>query len=254
MDTQLKTVAIIQARMGSTRLAGKVLSDIAGKTMIERVIERTCSARLIDKTIVAISNDHQDDVLASYLEKLSIPVFRGSSNDVLKRFYDCASQHNADIIVRITADDPLKDARIIDHAIKLMTTGNFDYCSNTLEPSYPEGLDVEVLRFSALEAAHNNAVLASDREHVTPYIWKNPEQFMIHNFKSERDLSSWRWTVDKAVDIKFMNRVFEHFEDQPLVSYVDVIAWLDNNPDVLNINSGILRNEGYLNSVKMEKS
>jgi spore coat polysaccharide biosynthesis protein SpsF len=250
----LRTVAIIQARMGSSRLRGKVLADIAGKTMLQRVIERVAAARGVDKIVVATTNAREDDILVERLNnQATCEVFRGSVDDVLSRFFECAKLHRAEIVVRVTADDPLKDPQIIDKAISLLKADpTLDYCSNTIEPSYPEGLDIEVIRFSSLERAHVDAQLASDREHVTPYIWKHPDLFNVLNFKSDRDLSDWRWTVDKPEDIEFMRRVFEEFRDYPLVPYQDVIAWLDLNPQIRLINSGISRNEGYLKSLRLE--
>jgi spore coat polysaccharide biosynthesis protein SpsF len=250
----MKTVAIVQARMGSSRLPGKVLADISGKTMIERVLERVRGAHLVDKIVVATTNEPEDDILVKYLSGLKIcDVFRGSMDDVLSRFYECAKVHEAEIIVRVTADDPLKDPDIIDKAISLIRLDpGLEYCSNTLDPSYPEGLDIEVIRFKALERAHVDAQLASEREHVTPYIWKRPTLFRIWNFKADRNLKDWRWTVDKPADIEFMRQIFNAFEAQPLVSYKDVIAWLDANPDVRKINSDTYRNEGYLKSIHME--
>lgn len=251
----MRTIAIIQARMGSSRLPGKVMSDIAGKTMLERVIERVSASQMVDKVVVATTHASEDDVLIEYLRDSALcDYFRGSVDDVLARFFDCAKFYRADLVVRVTADDPLKDSEIIDKAVNLLCMDpSLDYCSNTLEPSYPEGLDVEVVRFSALHRANAESQLLSEREHVTPYIWKHPELFKILNFKGRRALQDWRWTVDKSEDIEFMRSVFEEFQDQPLVSYRDVIAWLDIHPEVRMINAGTLRNEGYIKSIWNEK-
>jgi spore coat polysaccharide biosynthesis protein SpsF len=252
----MKTTAIIQARMGSSRLPGKVLADLAGTPMLFRVIERVSAARLIDDVVVATTAENEDDVLVDRLRsEAHCKIFRGAVDDVLSRFYLCAKLHHADIVVRVTADDPLKDPEIIDRAVSLLSdNSNLDYCSNTIEPSYPEGLDIEAIRFSALERAHTEARLLSEREHVTPYIWKHPEMFKMRNFKSERNLSGWRWTVDRPEDLEFMRRVFEQFRSDPLVSYQEVVKWLDANPHVAMINSGIKRNEGYLKSLHAEQS
>jgi len=241
--------------MGSSRLPGKVLVDIAGTSMLRRVIERVAAAKSVDEVVIATTTSAEDDVLVEHLQKTTAcNFFRGSVNDVLSRFYFCAKLYRADIILRVTADDPLKDPQIIDRAVSLLHADpNLDYCSNTLQPSYPEGLDIEVIRFQALERAHVEALLASEREHVTPYIWKNNGMFNVLNFKSERDLKDWRWTVDKPEDLEFMQCVYGHFIDRPLVPYEDVIAWLDVNQEVRQLNSGILRNEGYQKSLQMEK-
>ena len=250
----MKIVAIIQARMGSSRLPGKVLADIEGKCMLDRVIERTSAAKLVDKVVVATTTAPEDEALVEHLKNhKQCGVFRGSVDDVLSRFYECAKLYEADIVVRITADDPLKDPQIIDKAINLLNVNpGLDYCSNTIEPSYPEGLDVEAVRFKALERAYFEARLASERKHVTPYIWKNTELFKVYNFKSDKDLNGWRWTVDRNEDLVFMRHVFKKFNQQPLVPYQDVIAWLEENPEIRLINAGINRNEGYKKSIELE--
>lgn len=241
--------------MGSSRLPGKVLADIEGKTMIERVIERIAAAELIDNIVVATTDTSEDDELEEYLKEQNIcNVFRGSVNDVLSRFYECAKYYGAEIIVRVTADDPLKDPHIIDKAINLLNMDSeLDYCSNTIVPSYPEGLDIEVIRFNALKRAYFDAQFASEREHVTPYIWKHPDLFNLLNFKFERDLNDWRWTVDRHEDIEFMRSIYKKFKKYPLVHYKEVIDWLDANPQIRQINSGIIRNEGYVKSIKLEQ-
>jgi spore coat polysaccharide biosynthesis protein SpsF len=251
----MKIVGIIQARMGSSRLPGKVLADIVGKPMIRRIVERVSASRLIDDIIVATTVAEEDDVLEEYIQfNLNCRVFRGSVNDVLERYFLCARKYQADIIVRLTADDPLKDPLIIDKAIKfLLDNPTLDYCSNTIEPSYPEGLDVEVIRFSALECAYENAQLLSEREHVTPYIWKQPHKFSTQNFTFDKDLSDWRWTIDKPKDLEFMRCVYTKFNTSPLVLFTDVISWLEQNPDIQKINTGTARNEGYLKSLNMER-
>jgi spore coat polysaccharide biosynthesis protein SpsF len=169
---------------------------------------------------------------------------------VLDRFYRCGAEQQADLVVRITADDPLKDPSVISQAIDIcIDNPDIDYCSNVIEPSYPEGLDVEVLRFSVLARAHAEARLPSEREHVTPYIWKNPQIFRLHNFRYFRDLSGWRWTVDKPADLEFVRIIFGHFACQPLVPFTEVIAYLESNPHVMRINQGTVRGEGYLKSI-----
>jgi spore coat polysaccharide biosynthesis protein SpsF len=254
MEGSMSVVAIIQARMGATRLPNKVLADICGKTLIERVIERTRAARSIDAVIVATTTESADDVLAGFLESRRLcPVFRGSMADVLDRYYQSAKSAGAGTIVRVTADDPLKDPQLMDHAVgELAADPALDYCSNTLEPTYPEGLDIEAFRFAALERAWREARQPSEREHVTPFIWKRADTFKLRNFRNDRDLSAWRWTVDKPADLEFMRAVFQEFPGQPLVRYQDVIRLLEANPHIPGINSGTARNEGYLKSLQSE--
>ena len=251
----MRTVAIIQARLGSSRLPRKVLMDIAGVPMLSRIIKRSAAAKSVDEVVVATTTAPEDDALVAFAEKAEVGVFRGSVHDVLSRYYECAVKHKADRIVRVTADDPLKDPEVIDRAIgHLDDAPDLDYCSNTIEPSYPEGLDIEAFRFSALERTYREAKLLSEREHVTPYIWKHRDLFNTLNFKFDRDLSDWRWTVDKPADIEFMQRVFGHFRDQPLVSFRSVISWLEDHPEIRSINAGTVRNEGYKTSIATENT
>jgi spore coat polysaccharide biosynthesis protein SpsF len=251
----MSVIAIIQARMGATRLPGKVLADIAGTTLLERVIQRVAATRGLDGVLLATTDQSQDDELEDFVTSRDLcPVYRGSMHDVLDRYYQCARRFGADVVVRVTADDPLKDSTILERAIaQLHARADLDYCSNTLEPTYPEGLDIEAFRFIALERAWREARLPSEREHVTPYIWTHPELFRVENFRFERDLSSWRWTVDKPSDLEFMRAVFGHFASEPLVSFRKVIEWLELNPQIRELNTGTLRNEGYLRSIASEK-
>jgi spore coat polysaccharide biosynthesis protein SpsF len=250
----VKVVAIVQARMNSSRFPGKVLADIHGRTMLQCLLDRVKSVKEIDEIVVATSESVEDDVLEQWLDNNNIKCFRGSEHDVLDRFYFCAKEYSADIIVRITADDPLKDPDIIRRAIAIMHNDSvIDYCSNTLAPSYPEGLDIEVFKCSALDDAFHESTLNSDREHVTPYIWRNTEKYNTHNFVFNRDLSSWRWTVDKVVDLEFICKIYHYYKDDPLVPFTKIIEYIDRNPELREINEGIVRNEGYLKSLSIEK-
>jgi spore coat polysaccharide biosynthesis protein SpsF len=242
--------------MGSSRLPGKILADLAGKSMLQRVVERISAAQCIDEIILATTTETSDNELVKYVnDKNLCKIFRGSENDVLSRFYECANLAKADLIIRITADDPLKDPEIISAAVNiLVSNSDLDYCSNTIVPTFPEGLDVEVFRFSTLKRAYDEASLISEREHVTPYIWKHPEMFKLHNLICFKNLSDWRWTVDKPQDLVFMRKVFTYFKDNPLISYKEIISWLEVNPQIISINSSIKRNSGYLESVQSEQS
>ena len=172
---------------------------------------------------------------------------------MLERYYLCAVLYKADVIVRVTADDPLKDPEIIDHAInEFLNDPDLDYCSNTIEPTYPEGLDVEVFSFSALEKSYQNAKLASEREHLTPYITNNKNLFKLKNFVYKEDLSKWRWTVDKPEDFVFVTKIFEYFIDNPNVNYQKIIDYIKLNPYLTDINKGTERMEGYKLSVNNE--
>lgn len=251
----MKVLAIIQARMGSTRLPGKVLAEINGRPLIGFLIDRLRSVPEIDHIVVATTTTPSDDVLAEWLCMEGVDSFRGDSDDVLARFYLCAKKYNPDLVVRVTADDPLKDPSLISEAINHFSTDHdLDYCSNTLRPTYPEGLDIEVFRLKALKYAFEHAKLTSEREHVTPYIWKNTSMFKVKNFEFREDLSAWRWTVDKQSDLNFIRAVLSPFQDSPLVSFEEIICFLKQNTDLLKINADTLRNEGYIKSLEMEKN
>jgi len=254
MEHTLNAVAIIQARMGSTRLPGKVLADIYGKPLLKRLIERVRATPGISRVVVATTTESADDVLADWCSAQAVAVYRGSVDDVLDRFWQCAQQHPAEFIVRVTADDPLKDPEVIAQALALCASSpEVDYASNTLQPTYPEGLDIEVVRFRALERAAREAKLPSEREHVMPYVWKNPDRFVLRGFTMQPDLSHWRWTVDKPADLELVRRIFAHFADQPLVGHQAVIAWLNDNPELLAINAGTIRHEGYFKTLATEQ-
>ena len=254
MAHTLNAVAIIQARMGSTRLPGKVLADICGKPLLQRLIERVRATPGISRVVVATTTESADDVLADWCSAQSVAVYRGSVDDVLDRFWQCAKQHPAEFIVRVTADDPLKDPEVIAQALALCASSpEVDYASNTLQPTYPEGLDIEVVRFRTLERAAREAKLPSEREHVMPYVWKNPDRFVLRGFTMQPDLSHWRWTVDKPADLELVRSIFAHFADQPLVGHQAVIAWLCDNPELLAINAGTIRHEGYFKTLATEQ-
>ncbi len=251
----MNAIAIIQARMGSSRLPGKVLADIAGRPMLQRIVERVRATPGICEVVVATTTNQADDVLVDWCGINTVSVYRGSIENVLDRFWQCAQLHKSELIVRVTADDPLKDPEIIRNALDLCSSScDIDYVSNTLRPTYPEGLDIEVIRYHALERAAIEAAMPAEREHVTPFIWKNPELFELRGFSMEPDLSHWRWTVDKPADLEFVRRIYSHFYDKPFVSYREVIKWLEENPELLTINSGTIRNEGYLKTLSQEST
>lgn len=248
-----KILAIVQARMGSSRAPNKVLTDIAGKPMLAHVLERTARSR-VDGIVVATTTLPTDDVLEQWVLRSGLAaVFRGSDEDVLDRFFECSRRFSPTCIVRVTADDPLKDPKIINRALDLLEENSeLDYCSNTIKPTFPEGLDIEVFRFKALARAHKEAKLPSEREHVTPYIWKNTHIFRTHNFVHDIDISNWRWTVDKPEDFEFMRQLFYAFKDDPEMPYQRLIDYVAQHPRLAAINSRTVRNEGYLKSLAIE--
>jgi spore coat polysaccharide biosynthesis protein SpsF len=246
----MKTVAIVQARMASSRLPGKVLADIAGRPMLDHVVKRARWARLLDLVSVATSEGPADDAVAQFCRDRSISCFRGSEADVLDRYYRAALQLDADVVVRLTADCPLLDPAVIDKVVRFFHEGDYDYVSNTLEPSYPDGLDTEVFRRDALERAWREARLASEREHVTPYIWNHPEVFRVANVRYDRDLAGLRWTVDEPEDLTFVRRIYEHFDPELPFGVDEILAFLAECPELGRVNSKFKRNEGYRASVQ----
>jgi len=245
-------VAIIQARMGSTRLPGKVMAEIAGKPVLWHVVYRVRQAQQVDEVVVATTDKAADQAIIDFASAEGILVFRGSEEDVLDRYYQAAKWIGADVVVRITADCPLIDPQIIDRVIAHYLNGNFDCVSNTHPPTYPDGLDVEVFSFDALEKAWKEARRLSEREHVTPYIWKNLDKFRLSNVENTEDLSHLRWTVDEPQDLEFVRAVYNHL-GRELFNMFDVLNLLKKHPELLEINSRIERNEGYRKSLREDK-
>lgn len=206
-------LAILQARMSSSRLPGKVLKTILDKPILAYQIERIKQSKKIDKIVLATSIGIEDNPLEDLANSLNIDCFRGDLNNVLKRFYDCATLYNADIVVRLTGDCPVIDPQIIDEVVSLHIISNSDYTSNTLYRTFPDGLDVEVLNFKALEKTYQNAVEKEDLEHVTKYIYTNKDKFKLSNYKNDIDYSYIRWTLDNIDDFYFFKHFYEIKKD-----------------------------------------
>jgi spore coat polysaccharide biosynthesis protein SpsF (cytidylyltransferase family) len=238
-------VAIIQARCGSSRLPNKVLMDIAGEPMFNRVVQRARQALTLTEVVLATSTDRRDEPLAALAAQLGVRFWRGSENDVLNRFAEAAHAFNADVVVRLTADCPLLDGAVIDRVVQVFQrTKGVDYASNTLECTFPDGLDVEVIGREALIRAHLEARLPSEREHVTPYIYKHPELFSVRNVTYTPDLSAYRLSVDQEVDLEVVRQIYQHFHEFNF-TFLDVIRFLTENPEVRRLNQNLERNEGY---------
>ena len=246
----MKTVAIIQARMTSTRLPGKVMMDVNGAPMLYHVMARARLASAVDLVTVATTTNATDDTIAEYCKVQRVQCFRGSENDVLDRYYQAAGHFGAEVIVRLTADCPLLDPAVIDRVIETFRAGDYDYVSNTIEVSYPDGLDTEVFSFAALGRAWKEANLISEREHVTPYLWKQPGLFRLANVKNETDFSKLRWTVDEPPDLEIVRRVYHYFGTEPAFGMNDVVALLRTHPELCEINADFERNEGYQKSLR----
>jgi spore coat polysaccharide biosynthesis protein SpsF len=254
MKRTVRVLAILQARMSSSRLPGKVLMDVLGQPMLARQIERIHRASHVDALCVATSIDASDDPIDELCRRMAVAVSRGSLDDVLDRYYRAALPYAPDHIVRLTGDCPLIDPAVIDQAIAMHLGGGFDYTSNTLEPTYPDGLDVEVCSFHSLQIAWREARLASQREHVTPFIKLQPQQFRIGQLRYHRDLSGLRWTVDYQRDMDMVRRVYELLSpSQPTFLMEDILDLLQRHPELRDINTGVQRDEGYLKSIANDR-
>lgn len=245
-------IVIIQARMGSTRLPGKVMKEICGKPILWHVINRVSAAKLVDKVVVATTEDPSDDVIEKWCDANHVDSFRGSSLDVLDRYYNAAKTFYAKTVVRVTSDCPLIDPMLIDKIIERFSEGCYDHVS--VDSSYPDGLDAEVFPMDVLKKAHNEARLSSEREHVTPYIWKNPRKFRLSKLRSDIDLSHLRWTVDDAKDFRLVTEIYEALDIEGRLFYTDdILRLLEERPELSSINSDTMRNEGYAKSLREDK-
>lgn len=236
----MRVVAIIQARTGSTRLPGKVLKEIVGRPMLWHVINRVKTAKLVDKLLLATTTREEDKPVIEIAKGFGIESYAGSEEDVLDRFYQAARKCGADVIVRITADDPFKDPVIIDKMVEifLKNSNKTDYVSNTIKPTYPEGIDVEVFSFKALEKAWRESSYKFDREHVTTYIWRNPREFRLMNVENEKgDLSHLRWTVDTQRDLDFAREIYKKlYGEEKVFSMDEIVSLLESDPKISKMN------------------
>lgn len=242
-------LALIQARMGSSRFPGKVLEDVSGRLMLWRVVSRVHRARKIDEVVVATSNQPGDDPIEQFCCREGIKCFRGSELDVLDRFYQAAKAHSADVVIRTTADCPLIDADVIDKIITRFERGDCDYASNVIHYTYPDGLDTEVFSFEALERAWREASKPSEREHVTPYL--RTSHFRNVNVESELPITAenFRWTVDYPEDLQFVRKVYDSFSGRTAFGYEEVLELLKERPDLAILQPQIIANEGYYKSL-----
>jgi spore coat polysaccharide biosynthesis protein SpsF len=236
----MKVVAIVQARMNSSRLPGKVMLNLNGRTVLSHVLERVKAIPSVDEVIVATTTGKQDRVLCDEALRSGCSYYCGSEDDVLERYYQAATIAEADIVVRITSDCPLLDPEISDNVIKYHLNSGSDYTSNTKVRSYPRGLDVEVFAYRALKQAFELTKEAAQREHVTPYIYGHPELFTIGSYSQDIDYSSYRWTLDTPEDWILIEAIYkELYQAGSLFPFEKIIAFLGDNPALLKINSHI---------------
>lgn len=254
MEKVKKIVCIVQARMSSSRLPGKMLKPLAGKPNIEQVFRQLSFSKRIERSILATSTDAADDRLYEWAAGNNTECFRGNLDDVLDRFYRAAEKSGADILVRVTGDCPLIDPKVIDSVIGLHLEKGFDYTSNVDPPTFPDGYDTEVFNFDALKRAWKDAVLKSDREHVTPFIRNGKDIFKTGNYVSGSHLEHLRVTLDNEEDYRLISLIYEKlYKENKYISLEDVLDFFEKNPESLEINKNIERNEGYKKSLGEDK-
>lgn len=239
----MKIVAIVQARVGSWRLPGKVLEDLAGRSMLSRVVSRLRASRLIDELLVATTILAKDDAIVEECQNCGVSLYRGEENDVLDRYFRAAESRGADVVVRITSDCPLIDPEVTDKTIRAFLQEQPDYASNTIERTYPRGLDTEVFSQNALTQAWQEASELYEREHVTPFIVEHPAQFRVFSVKGDEDYSAHRWTVDTSEDLAFVRMVYSHFRDNEMFSWRDVLKLLEREPTLADLNRLVVQKE-----------
>ena len=234
----MKTVAIVQARMGSTRLPGKVLADVGGRSMLARVVRRTRRSRRLDQVVVATSNGAGDDSIAAECAGLGVDVFRGSEDDVLDRYHRAAAAAAAEVVMRVTADCPLIDPAVIDAAIAAFSAAGVDYASTTADRHLPRGLDVEVFTSEALDRAWHEAHQPYERAHVTPYLYEHPDRFTLLAvaIPAPPGATDHRWTVDTAEDLELVRALYRRFGHDDAFGWRDALAVVEAEPHLAQIN------------------
>lgn len=255
--------AIIQARMNSSRLPGKVLMKIRNRPMLDYLLHQLNYSKKLSKLIIATTTNPKDDIISNYAKNNNLDFFRGKEDDVLDRFYQCAKFYDIDKIVRITSDCPLIDPKIIDKSIEKFETGKYDYLSNAHKKvgnkweynlcGFPLGFSVEIFSFYALEKSWSTAKKMSEREHVTLNIINNPDFYKIGSFKNSQNLSKLRLAIDHQIDFDLIKIIIENFPDDEVFSLSSVSKFLDKNPKLKKMNSGISFDEGYKKSLMNDK-
>lgn len=235
----MKTTAIIQAHMGSTRLPGKVLLNIGNRSMLARVVRRAARARTLSAVIVACSTEPEDEAIVSECARVGVSYFRGSDSDVLDRYYQASRAFPSDAYVRITSDCPVIDPEVIDHVVTHFAQGGFDYASNTVQRTYPRGLDTEVFTSEGLARAWREAREQYQRVHVTPYFYQNPQLFKLGYVTQDVDQNEMRWTVDTPDDLRFITAVYDRLGGRDEFSWHDVLALLERQPELAAINQHV---------------
>jgi len=253
MKSKKKISVVIQARRGSSRLPNKVLAKIQDKPLIWHVINRIKKVKTVEQIILITTSKKEDQILIKIAEKSGIKGDYGSVHNVLKRYYECAVKYNCDPIIRITGDCPLADPALIEKILQIYLKNNYDYVSNVLPPTYPDGLDVEIFSFNTLKKIFKNAKLSSEREHVTAFIHNHKEQFRRFNYRNKIDLSKHRWTVDEKNDLKLIRKIYSKMSPKLTFSMKEILQLISKEPQISEINMDIKRNEGYKKSLRRDK-
>jgi len=237
----MNIVAIIQARMGSSRLPGKVLMDLGGETVLGRVVRRLQRSRHISKIVVATTTVPADEVMVAECDRLEVLCFRGSEQDVLDRYYQAARANAADAVVRVTSDCPLIDPELVDETVEVFRDKHADYASNVFPRTYPRGLDTEVFSFDALDRAWREAREAHQREHVTPYLYEHPQIFKLASLSGAADYSRYRWTLDTREDLELLRAIYSRFDGRDDFSWKEVLRLMEREPELAELNSQVLQ-------------
>ncbi len=244
---------IIQARMGSSRLPGKVLMNLdKANSMLYYVIKQLQNCKSLNKIILATTISEDDEKIVKFSKDMGIDYFRGSVKDVLDRYYKCAKKFSVQTIVRVTSDCPLIDPTIVDRIVEIFNSNSYDYVCMHKPRTFPQGTEPEVFSFSALEKAWQNAEKTSEREHVTPYFYHNPDKFQIFNLTNTENLSHLRWTVDRRNDLEFIKKIISKIKKRPILM-IDILKLLKKEPDLIEINKDHIPDEGYLKSLKEDE-
>lgn len=247
----MRPIAIVQARMRSTRLPGKALLPLGDKTILSSVVERLRFVEGLADVVVATGDSPANDPIRALCQAEGIPCFSGSEDDVLDRYYHAAQQFRADPILRVTSDCPLVDPAIVRQALELFKAGRGEVVYVGFDLSFPDGLDVEVFAFEALETAWREARLPSEREHVTPFIWKQPDRFPQDRIRNGTMVSEERWTVDQPEDYEFVKAIHAAlYRSGPSFGMKEILSFLETHPELRQLNAGIVRNEGYIKSIR----
>ncbi|MDD4428689.1 MAG: glycosyltransferase family protein [Paludibacter sp.] len=241
--------AIIQARSSSTRFPSKVFADIDGKPLLWHVVNRVTHAKAIDKVIIATTVNEKDDIIEQWCNEYNVACYRGSEDDVLNRYYSASVAFPSNVIVRITADDPFKEPIIIDAVVEKLINEGYDLVTNNFPPSFPEGLDCEAFMFSVLKESEMSTHNAFEREHVTQYIYHNPDKFKIGNVSQKKNMSHLRWTIDKDADLEMVKAVYAHREPNKtgILLMDEILDILKKHPEIKEINASVKRSTMFIN-------